>query len=281
MDLWFTELYENASGYTIKIKETLFSGKSRYQKLDILQTEQLGKMMVLDGLIMLTEANEFSYHEMIAHVPMTAHPNPERVLIIGGGDGGTAREVLKHDCVKECVMVEIDELVIEKSKEFFPQIASAFDSPKLNLLVQDGFKYIEDNKNAFDVVIIDSTDPIGPAEPLFSEHFYKNVNACLKSDGLMSAQSESPYLYNKIIRQMYTDMGKAFPVVKMYTGYVPFYPTGMWSFAFASKKYYPYSKPRIDMIDKIDNLQYFNKEIYSTCFALPNFVRKILDENDK
>jgi spermidine synthase len=276
MNLWFTELYENDSGFAVKIKETLFSGKSEYQKLDILQTEQLGKMMVLDGLVMLTEANEFSYHEMIAHVPLIAHPNPERVLVIGGGDGGTAREVLKHEIVKECVMVEIDELVVEKSKEFFPEIASAFDNPKLNLIIDDGFKYIEDNKNAFDVIIIDSTDPIGPAEPLFSSRFYKNVNECLKTDGIMSAQSESPYLYKKIIKLMYANIKSAFPIVKMYTGFVPFYPTGMWSFAFGSKKYTYQEKPRIEDIDKLENLNYFNRKIYYSAFDLPNFAKDLV-----
>lgn len=276
MNLWFTELYENDSGFAVKIKETLFSGKSEYQKLDILQTEQLGKMMVLDGLVMLTEANEFSYHEMIAHVPLIAHPNPERVLVIGGGDGGTAREVLKHEIVKECVMVEIDELVVEKSKEFLPEIASAFDNPKLNLIIDDGFKYIEDNKNAFDVIIIDSTDPIGPAEPLFSSRFYKNVNECLKTDGIMSAQSESPYLYKKIIKLMYANIKSAFPIVKMYTGFVPFYPTGMWSFAFGSKKYTYQEKPRIEDIDKLENLNYFNRKIYYSAFDLPNFAKDLV-----
>lgn len=276
MDLWFTELYENSSGYTIKIKETLYSGQSKYQKLDILQTEQMGKMMVLDGLIMLTEKNEFSYHELISHIPLIAHPKPERVLIIGGGDGGTAREVLKHKCVKDCVMVEIDELVVEKSREFFPEVASEFDNPRLNLKIEDGFKFIEDNKDSFDVVIIDSTDPIGPAEPLFGESFYKNVYQCLKTDGIVAAQSESPYLYENIIKNMYKNIKKSFPIVKMYTGFVPFYPTGMWSFAFASKKYTYQDKARIEDIDSLGDLKYFNRKIYYSAFDIPNFAKDIV-----
>ncbi|MGA1845777.1 polyamine aminopropyltransferase [Deferribacter abyssi] len=277
MELWFTEKYENNTAFSIKIKKTLYSGKSPYQKIDILESEDLGRILLLDDFIMLTEAHEFAYHEMIAHVPLYAHPNPENVLIIGGGDGGTAREVVKHDIVKKCVMCEIDGMVVEKSKEFLPTVASAFDNPKLNLMIDDGVKFIKDNKDSFDVIIIDSTDPIGPAEGLFKQEFYRHVFKCLKDDGIMVAQAENPYYYTNIQKDMFNNLKAVFPIVAMYLSFIPFYPSGMWAFAFASKKYRFNDNPRISDIKNMEkSFKYFNKDIFYGCFALPNFAKEVL-----
>lgn len=270
-------IFEVGARISMKVGKKLFEGQSDFQKLEIYETPHFGNMMVLDGCVMLTESNEYAYHEMIAHVPLFAHPNPERVLIIGGGDGGAAREVLKHKSVKECVMVEIDGLVIEKSKEYFPTIASEFDNPRLTLLVEDGVKYIEDHKNEFDVILVDSTDPVGPAEGLFSKAFYQKAFDALKEDGILAAQAESPYYFKKTQKELFDVLKAVFPYSTLYLSAIPFYPSGTWSFAFASKKYTQTTQPRWEAMKEMEKtLEYFNHEVYTGCFALPTFMRKVL-----
>jgi len=271
----FIEDYLNGTSLKINIKRHLYSGRSEFQKIDILETEKLGNLMLLDDVVMLTEANEHAYHEMIAHVPLFSHPEPERVLVIGGGDGGTAREVMRHPQVKECVMCEIDGLVVDKAKEFFPELARAFDNPKMNLVIGDGIEYIQENRESFDVIIVDSTDPEGPAEGLFKEPFYKDVFSALKDGGIMTAQAESPYEMPDEQRAMFAEIAKVFPFITMYLSFIPFYPTGMWSFAFASKGDTGRGIVREEYIISMENsLKYFNRDIMSACFALPTFVRE-------
>jgi spermidine synthase len=272
-------IFEVGARVSMRVGKKIFEGQSDFQKLEIYETPHYGNMMVLDGCVMLTEANEFSYHEMIAHVPLFAHPNPERVLIIGGGDGGAAREVLRHPQVKECVMVEIDGLVIEKSKEYFPTIASEFDNPRLTLLVDDGVKYIENNKTAFDVILVDSTDPVGPAEGLFSKDFYQKAYNSLKPNGILVAQAESPYYFKRTQRELFDVLHSVFSYATLYTTNIPFYPSGMWSFAYASKEYKENTNPRYADMEKMEeNLQYFNRKLYEGCFALPTFVKKNIEK---
>lgn len=282
MSYWFDEKFEQEnlnSGQrtSIEVEKVLYKGKSDFQEIEIVETTKFGRMMLLDGIIMLYDKYEYCYHEMIAHVPLFAHPNPERVLVIGGGDGGTAREVIKHDKVKECVMVEIDGLVVEKSKEYFPKIAEGFSNPKLTLLIDDGIKYIKENVGSFDVVIIDSTDPIGPAEGLFTEEFYKEVFNTLKDDGICVAQAENPFFYPEIQKEYFGMLKRVFPYVSMYLSNIPFYPSGTWSLSFASKKYTENDNPRFEDMRKMESeLNYFNEDIYKASFALPNFAKKVM-----
>jgi spermidine synthase len=280
MNQWFNEeldeqYFDLGARVSIQVGETLFEGQSDFQKLQIVKTPKFGNLMILDGAVMLTEANEFAYHEMIAHIPLFAHPNPKRVLIIGGGDGGAAREVLRHACVEECVMVEIDGLVVEKSREFFPTIACELDNPRLTLLIDDGIKYIENAENEFDVILVDSTDPAGPAEGLFTADFYKKVFKALKADGLMAAQAESPYYFKKTQKELFDVLNSIFPYTSMYISAIPFYPSGTWSFAFASKDYSEISHARVVDLEKMTpDLQYVNPALFRGCFALPTFMRK-------
>lgn len=282
MNTWFNEtldesVFDIGARTSIKIGQTLFEGQSEYQKLVITDTPHFGRMMILDDCIMLTESHEYIYHEMLAHVPLFSHPNPERVLIIGGGDGGTAREVLKHPLVQECVMVEIDALVIEKSKEFFPQFAPIFNHPRLTLLIQDGIQYIKDHQGAFDIILVDSTDPVGPAEGLFSKTFYEAAWSALKADGLLVTQAESPFYFQKVQKELFKILRDTFDYSAMYLAAIPFYPSGTWSFAFASKKYLPDIQLHHDTMKQLsEDFNYFNPEIYQACFALPNFVKKII-----
>jgi spermidine synthase len=279
---WFNEqldesIFDLGARISIKVGKKIFEGQSDYQKLEIYETPKFGNLMVLDGAVMLTEANEVAYHEMITHVPLFAHPNPERVLIIGGGDGGAAREVLRHPGVKECVMVEIDGLVVEKSREYFPTIACELDNPRLTLLIADGVKYIEENQSAFDVILVDSTDPVGPAEGLFSKAFYQKCFASLKEDGILAAQAESPYYFRKTQKELFEVLKAVFPYSTLYLSAIPFYPSGTWSFAFASKKYRQNEQVRTEAMEKMrPELRYFNPEVFYGCFALPTFMREVL-----
>ncbi len=278
MDLKFTELQEDQYGITMKVKDTLYHDKSEFQSIDIIDTEAFGKVLILDGLVMTTERDEPFYHEMIAHIPMLSHPNPKKVLVIGGGDGGTVREVLKHSTVEKVVLCEIDGLVVEACQKYIPSIAGKLEDPKVEMQIRDGVEYISTQKSQFDVILIDSTDPLGPGVGLFTEEFYKNVNEALKPDGIMVAQSESPFANEKEIKLMYPLLRKAFPIVKTYVGPMPTYPGGYWSWAFCSNEVAPLDyidKNRSDIIEK--QAKIYNKDLHKAVFALPNFVKKLVE----
>jgi len=280
MDLWFTESDMKTYGLVFKIKKTLYVGKSKYQTVAVFETVDMGRLLVLDGLVMSCEYDEFAYHEMIAHVPLYTHPSPENVLIIGGGDGGTVREVVKHDIVKSVDLVEIDEEVIKVTKEYLPVLGSAFDSPKLNIHIGDGIEYVKDTDKRYDVIIVDGSDPMGPAVGLFSESFYRDCYERLKEDGIMVAQTETPYDVNLRVHvpQIYKNIRKVFPDTRMYIANVACYPSGMWSFAFATKKYDPIKDFQGGRYEKDGfKLKYYNDQIHKACFILPNFVRDFID----
>lgn len=279
MELRYTEMNPEKFGLTVEVKGVLYKNTSKFQTVEIIDTEAFGKMLLLDGLVMTTERDEFFYHEMIAHIPMLSHPNPKHVLVIGGGDGGTVREVLKHDCVESVVLCEIDGLVIDVCKQYLPTIASKLNDEKVSIEVRDGIEYIAKNKNKFDIILIDSTDPMGPGEGLFTEEFYKNVNAALKEGGIMVAQSESPFANQKEIKKIYPLLRKAFPIVRAYAGSVPTYPGGYWSWAFCSESYGSLSYIddfRAEIIEKDAKL--YNRQIHRGAFILPNFVKELVGE---
>ncbi|MFA6988778.1 MAG: polyamine aminopropyltransferase [Candidatus Gastranaerophilaceae bacterium] len=277
MDLKYTELSDEGLGITIKVNSTLYHAQSEFQAIDILDTPALGKMLILDGLVMTSERDEYFYHEMIAHIPMNSHPAPKQVLVIGGGDGGTVREVLKHPSVERVVLCEIDGLVVEACKEFLPTIAGKLDDPKVELQIRDGIEYIKTQKNTFDIILIDSTDPMGPGVGLFTEDFYTDVKAALKQGGIMSAQSESPFADQKEIKLMYPLLKKVFPIVKTFVGPMPTYPGGYWSWAFCSNTVEPLSfidEKRVKLIQSGSKL--YNIDIHKAAFALPNFVKELV-----
>lgn len=276
MDLKYTEMNKENFGITMNVTNTLFHGQSDFQMVDVFETEGLGRVLTLDGLMMTTEKDEFFYHEMISHIPMLSHKNPETVLVIGGGDGGTVREVLKHDTVKKVVLCEIDGLVIEVCKKFLPTIACGLDDPKVEVLVQDAIEYIKDKKNEFDVILIDSTDPMGPGEGLFTEEFYTNVKQALKEGGIMAAQSESPFANPNEIKKMYPLLRKVFPVVSTFVGPIPTYPAGYWSWAFCSESIKPLDYIDEERVSKIAKCaKIYNIDYHKACFALPNFLKEL------
>jgi len=275
-DMWIRDQWDEAKGRSIaiRIRKHLESYKSNFQKIDVYETECFGRMLVLDGVIMLTEEDEHAYHEMIAHVAMSTHPSPRKVLIIGGGDGGTAREVLKHAEVEEVDVCEIDNEVIKVSQKYFSKMASSFDDPKVKVHNDDGARFVRARKGHYDIIIVDSSDPIGPAEVLFKEDFYRSINEALAGDGIAVTQSESMYYDKDIIRMMFKFNKKIFPELHYFYTLVPTYPSGTIGFSFCSKKYNPISDMRIK---DIKGLKYYNKDMHIASFALPNFLKSIVE----
>lgn len=275
---FYKEITPAGFGIAIKVKEVLFSDKSPFQKVEIIDSDStLGKILTLDDLMMTTEGDEYFYHEMIAHIPMMNHKNPKSVLVIGGGDGGTVREVLKHDTVEKVVLCEIDGMVIEACRKHLPSIAGELDNPKVEILVEDAIEYIKNKQNEFDIILIDSTDPMGPGEGLFTEEFYTNVKKSLKKGGIIAAQSESPVVNKEEIKKMYTLLKKVFPITSTYTSPIPTYPGGYWAWAFCSEEVEPLSyidERRCEKITKTCKL--YNKEYHLARFALPNFLKELL-----
>ncbi|BBE31875.1 polyamine aminopropyltransferase [Tepiditoga spiralis] len=269
----------NNSGIFFTIDKFLYSTQSKYQRIDVFETPEFGRVFTLDGLTMTRESDEFIYHEMITHVPMFIHPNPKNVLIIGGGDGGTSREVLKHPSVENVIMCEIDSDVVNVAKEFLPTTSCEFDNPKLKIICEDGSKLIKKYKDYFDVIIIDSTDPTeGQGGLLFTEEFYKDCYEAMTENGVFSAETEDPFLHKKWLKLAYNRISNVFNVSNLYMGYVPQYPPGTWTWTFASKGLDPIKDFNPEKIKAFESeLKYYNESIHIASFALPNFVKELIN----
>lgn len=275
---YYHEITPSGFGIAIKAGKVLFSDNSDFQKVEIFETESaLGRVLTLDDLMMTTEGDEYHYHEMIAHIPMMHHKNPETVLVIGGGDGGTVREVLKHKTVKKVILAEIDGMVIDACKKYLPTISCELDNPKVEIEVVDAIEFIKDKKNEYDIILIDSTDPIGPGEGLFTEEFYTNIKNSLKDGGIMVAQSESPFAQKDAVKKMYNLLKKVFPITSTYTSNIPTYPGGYWAWAFCSQSVEPLSYFAQDRYDDIvKTCKIYNKDYHMARFALPNYLKELL-----
>lgn len=274
MDMWLREGQIEDAVMTYKVKETLVRKKTRYQDLCIADTYAFGRMLTLDGIVQTTIKDEYVYHEMITHIPLFTHPNPKKVLVVGGGDGGAVREILKHPSVEKVVLCEIDEDVIKECKKFLPEISSGLDDPRCKIFIGDGIKYVHEHKNEFDVIIVDSTDPFGAAEGLFGGSFYKEISECLTQDGIFIAQTETPFYLPETVKRVYNDAKDIFPITKLFMAGIPTYPSGFWSFTIGSKKYDPES---VDLSNTIDiDTKYYTKKLHKACFVLPKFIEDIL-----
>jgi spermidine synthase len=275
VELWFTEKQTESFGITAKIKRTLHTEQTEYQNLDMVETEEFGNMLVLDGMVMTTQKDEFVYHEMVAHVPLFTHPNPQNVLVVGGGDGGVIREVLKHPSVDKATLVEIDGKVIEYSKKYLPEIAGELENDRVEVKVDDGFMHIAESEGIYDVIMVDSTEPVGPAANLFTKGFYAGISKALKEDGIFVAQTDNPWFKADLIRSVYKDVKEIFPITRLYNANIPTYPSGLWTFTIGSKKYDPLevSEERFIEIDT----KYYTKELHKGCFALPKFVKDLTE----
>ncbi len=274
MELWFTEKQTEHFGITARIKRTLHTEQTDFQKLDMVETDEFGNMLLLDGMVMTTERDEFVYHEMVAHPALVTHPNPKHVLVVGGGDGGVIREVLKHVEVEKAVLVDIDGKVIQYSKQYLPSIAGKLEDPRVEVLVDDGFMYIHNHKNAFDVIMVDSTEPVGPAVHLFERGFYQGIYDALKEDGIFVAQTDNPWFKADLIKQVNRDVKEIFPITRLYVANIPTYPSGLWTFTMGSKKYDPL-QVKVEEIKEMET-KYYTPELHHAAFALPRFVRDLV-----
>lgn len=280
MDLWFSEFHTKNVKLSIKVDKQLYSGKSDFQRIDVFQSEEFGRFLTLDGYMMLTEKDEFIYHEMIVHVPMAVNPDIKNVLVIGAGDGGVVRELTRYSTVENIDMVEIDEQVIEVCKEYLPKTACAFDDKRVHIVIQDGLKFIRKCENKYDLIIVDSTDPFGPGEGLFTKEFYGNCYKALNETGIMVNQHESPFYHDDAVamQRAHKRIVESFPISKVYQAHIPTYPSGHWLFGFASKKFHPVR----DMDEARWNslgiaTKYYNSELHRGAFALPNYVEDLLE----
>ena len=270
---WIEEKQGDFFAQKYKVERCLFSEQSPFQKVEVVETAKYGRMLFNDSLAMVSEWDEYVYHEMIAHVPLLVHPRPERVLIIGGGDGGTAREVVRHPAVADCTVVEIDEVVVRASREYLPFCAESFSHPKVKLVIGDGVDFVANHgPNAFDVVLVDSTDPIGPATPLFGQDFYCNLQRCLKEDGIVVSQGESPWLEMEMQKKLLEIKHSLFDVVACYNYNNLIYPGGDWSFTWGAKKYHPLKDRHQSGAETLD-CRYYNPKVHEASFALPTFQR--------
>jgi spermidine synthase len=278
LDLWYQERHNDEVSFGLHVKKVLHSSQSPFQRVDVFESTGFGRVLTLDGLMMCSDRDEFVYHEMISHVPLLVHPNPRRVLVIGGGDGGTLREVLRHDCVEEAVLCEIDGEVVEAARQFFPALAFGLNHPRAKIHIGDGVEFVKKSGAAqFDIVIVDSTDPIGPGVGLFSGEFYKEVKRILTPGGIVMAQCESPWENKFDLAKVYGNLKDAFSSVYSMVGSIPSYPYGFWSWGFASDIQHPFHKIDLDRAHAIEKAsKYYNIDIHRGAFALPNFLRQKL-----
>ncbi|MDD4837202.1 MAG: polyamine aminopropyltransferase [Dethiosulfovibrio sp.] len=272
-EVWFTEESTRDLRLSLRINGELVRKESPYQSIMALDTAEYGRMLVLDGAIQLTERDEFCYHEMMAHVALCSHPNPKKVLIVGGGDGGALREVVRHDSVEAAVLVDIDEEVINTSREYFPTVSCAMDHPKAEILPMDAMVYMKDHKGEFDVIIVDATDPVEMAAGLFQSPFYRDVWEALSDDGFMVTHIESPITDAAVMVPAYRAMKEVFPAVYPYLGFMPTYPSGMWLYAIGSKAHDPSEPVR----KAPEGLRYYTPQIHRGSFAMPPFLSDMLD----
>jgi spermidine synthase len=276
MQLWCTE--EELDGgvrYGYRAKDVLFSKKSEFQQIDIVETQTYGRMLLIDGFVMTTDVDEFVYHEMIAHIPALHHGNPKRVVVIGGGDGGTVRELLKHPSIEEIVLCEIDGMVVDACREFFPKLAGTLDDPRVKVKIGDGLAYMREHKaKTLDMVLVDSTDPIGPGEGLFSREFYRSVASSLKDGGVMAAQSESPWYPKEALVRITNNIQGGFQHFYPYVGPVPTYPRGCWSWTMAANHQIEIGKINEELFHSLaPSLRYLERDVVNAVFALPKFFR--------
>ncbi len=277
----YHEITPEGFGIAIEKEKDLFSEQSPYQKVDVFSSRAFGNVLTLDGLMMVTQRDECFYHEMIVHIPMLTHKNPENILVIGGGDGGTVRELLKHPEVKHIDMVEIDKAVIDASKKFFPEVSCGLDNPKVSVRIEDAVEFIKDKENIYDIVLIDSTDPIGPGEGLFNEGFYNNVKKALKKGAIVTPQTEGPFAQSENMKKTYRLLKKVFKNVAPYCSPMPTYPGGYWSWGFCSDSveipfdYKQIDEKRAQNIEKTCKI--YNRKLHCAVFCVPNFVKELAD----
>lgn len=279
MELWYTENQTENVNFSMKVKKHLYSEQSPFQKIDVLDTYEFGRVLVIDNWTMVTEKDEFIYHEMITHVAMATNKDIKNVLVIGAGDGGTVRELTRYKTIEKIDMVEIDEAVVIASKEFLPFTSNKLNDERVNLYFEDGIKFIKDKENIYDLIIVDSTDPIGPGEGLFTTEFYKDCYKALTEKGILINQCESPYYPNNAreMNRSFSKLNSLFNVCEAYQYHMPTYPSGHWMFCFASKELHPIRDLKADEWNSLGiETKYYNTDLHRGAFMLPTYVKNLL-----
>lgn len=279
MELWYTEEHTKNVRFSIKVDKQLVSAKSEFQRIDIFESKEFGRFLTLDGYMMLTEKDEFIYHEMITHIPMAVKPEAKKILVIGAGDGGTVRELVKYENIERIDMVEIDKMVVDLCREYLHKTSCKLDDKRVNIYYEDGLKFVRSKKNEYDIIIVDSTDPFGPGEDLFTREFYGNCYNALKDDGIFVNQHESPYYENDAIatKRAHKQLKAVYPVSTVYQLHIPTYPSGHWLFGFASKGLDPIKDIKEKEWNELGiKTKYYNTDLHKGSFALPTYVRELL-----
>ena len=279
MELWFSERHTQNVKFSIRVERQLYSGQSEFQRIDVFDSREFGRFLTLDGYLMLTEKDEFIYHEMMTHVPMAVHPDPRKILVIGGGDGGVIRELTRYEKIERIDMVEIDPLVVEVSKKYLPQTACRLEDPRVQIYYEDGLRFIRSVHEEYDLIIVDCSDPGGPGEGLFTKEFYGSCYKALKDDGIMVNQHESPFYEEDAMtmQRVHKRIVGSFPISRVYQVHVPTFPAGHWLFGFASKKYHP-----VRDLDAVKwnmfglSTRYYTTQLHAGAFALPYYVEEML-----
>ena len=279
MELWFSEPHTKNVKLSIRVNRQLYSGESEFQRIDVFESPEFGRFLTLDGYMMLTEQDEFIYHEMMVHVPLAVHPNVKNVLVIGAGDGGVVRELVRYDTIEHIDMVEIDPMVVQVCREYLPFTTTGLDDPRVSIRYEDGLKFVRRCEDAYDLIIVDSTDPFGPGEGLFTKEFYGSCYKALHADGIMVNQHESP-VYDEDVAAMqrtHARIVQSFPLSRLYQAHIPTYPSGHWLFGFASKKYHPLRDLReAEWNARRLSCRYYTTTLHKGAFYLPAYVEEML-----
>lgn len=283
MEMWFSEMHTANVKISIRTDKQLYSAQSDYQRIDVFESPEFGRFVTLDGDIIFSEADEFIYNEMVTHVPMSVHPSVKKVLIIGGGDGGVAREFCRYPEIEEIDVVESDDMFVEVCRKFFPETAKGFEDPRVKIYYEDGLRFLRDKINVYDIIVNDSTDPFGHTEGLFTKEFYGSCYKALKEDGIMVYQHGSPF-YDEdeaACRSMHRKAYKSFPISRVYQAHIPTCPSGYWLFGFASKKYHPlYDFKPERFNDRKLETWYYTTNLHTGAFMLPKYVEDLLEEEE-
>lgn len=281
MELWFSEMNTPDVKLSIKIDRQVYSGQSDFQRIDVFDSREFGRFLTLDGYMMLTEKDEFIYHEMITHVPMAVHPAAKKILVIGAGDGGVIRELCRYPSVESIDMAEIDPLVVEVCKKYLPRTSCCLEDERVHIYYEDGLRFIRSREEEYDLILVDSTDPFGPGEGLFTKEFYGSCYKALREDGIMVNQHESPFYAEdaRACQRAHKRIVESFPVSRVYQAHIPTYPSGHWLFGFASKKYHPvhdFDSVKWNMLGI--KTKYYTTRVHMGAFALPAYVEELLKD---
>ncbi len=282
-EVWFSDFQTDNVKLSIRLDRQLFSADSEFQHIDVFQSPAFGRFVALDGDVIFSEADEFIYNEMVTHVPMAVHPQVKKVLIIGGGDGGVAREFTAYPEIEEIDVVEPDEQFVEVCKEYFPEAAKGFEDSRVQVFYQDGLRFLRGRSDEYDIIINDATDPFGHTEGLFTKEFYGSCYKALRADGIMVYQHGSPFFDEdeSAFRSMHSKVYRSFPISRVYQAHIPTCPSGYWMFGFASKKYHP-----IDDFDPARwnarglKTEYYTTNLHLGAFMLPKYVEDILEQEE-